>query len=564
MKKIFLISSLFLIGSLVYAQNGVSEDTINDAVKLYEEGKYPQAMDAFIEILHYGNEEQKNLANEYINSISYEANKKDSKTDNEFEKELASNEDSPSAGDLQETDDLPATAEAETEVTTPSVDTEKEIPPQTKEPAEIIKKESFFTKPKKIAIYSPPAKVVPEKISAEDAGAPRKEISPEELPVLDKELMTASINTSIAKRRQQILTALAGYPCADIRMLGDLPDFIVINPEGIFSETINFRHDTWFLLSYIAGLMYTLRDARFTILPQGIFSGDSSLLDIRRAMAINTVLLNEGISKSRVKVETSPLAISYPEKFAGADGIIISFSYDKIYALKKLADIKEDDKPEITLGVYPNAINPVRERGAILEFAVIETKAPIKDWKLELMSTGKDGKLNLIELAKGTTPAFHQIYWNGKRGFTGPFYPAGKYVCSLSASDMSGGEVALVKSFTVVLSGRLSPQAAAKKIVSTGKYEIFFENESIDIEEDQLEKIEKIIETLVEDENSKILITGFGYFKEPDHTSYALRRANTIKRMLTDEYGISSQRIDISSDVSETRPLVRVNIIKSK
>jgi outer membrane protein OmpA-like peptidoglycan-associated protein len=258
--------------------------------------------------------------------------------------------------------------------------------------------------------------------------------------------------------------------------------------------------------------------------------------------------------------------MQFLEEFKKVEGVVIAIDYNSTYAVKKLVDVNPQDGPEITLGVYPNAINPARGRGVILEFSVIETAGPIKEWTFQLMLSDKKGKLEVIESIKGNNAAFHQIYWNGRRNFTGSFYPRGKYICMLSAVDISGGTTKINKYFTVVMSGNVNKYLSKpvksgkvyKRAAGSSEYVIKFASESINIEEDQIEVIEKIAGILDKDKKRQVSITSFGYSKETDYADYAMRRASVVKRILVDEYGISAERVQVNTAVSDDKPRVLV------
>ena len=70
-KYIFVALSLCFVFTAAYAASLSVEDKLNKGKALYEEGKYDDAMDNFIDVFVSGNPEQISEANEYVNLIHF-------------------------------------------------------------------------------------------------------------------------------------------------------------------------------------------------------------------------------------------------------------------------------------------------------------------------------------------------------------------------------------------------------------------------------------------------------------------------------------------------------------
>jgi hypothetical protein len=530
----------------ICAQTEISDADIKKAVDLYEQGQYEFAMDSFIDVLQYGNQQQRELAEKYINEINVQMSKgvmpESGKTAVETDK-------SPAEPVTRE----PAAVLSENEQEKDSVAAVS---------TESISPEVLFDKPEKIIITEPVAPYQP---------AQAQQVQPF---VEDGQRFAAM---QIEKRQESILKAIGSYPDVEVRRIGDMIDAIIINPEEIFSDKINFKAETWHKLSYIAGLLFTLKDADFTILAPGVQTEDSTLLDMRRAMAVNTIMLKEGISRARLKVRLS--ALEEEDLFArldGTDGIVILVSYDKKYSLKKLITVKPHNKPEVTLGVYPNAINPYKGNGVIIEFAVIETYAQIKSWKFELAYLGKNGMTIPVKTLYGNLPQFHNIYWNGRENFNGQYYSGGKYVCKLSAEDVTGKQITAVKQFsviapkrnmsTIMASARITqsmpvPVVQSNIVPQSNDMQIDFADKSLNIDAVQFQKIRKAAKVLMQDKNRRIKLLGFSYSKRFDGANYALKRVRAISEILMQEYMISPDRIEEDVSLGDGKPYILMEMV---
>ncbi|HUT85810.1 MAG TPA: OmpA family protein [Elusimicrobiales bacterium] len=574
-----LVVFSILSGGLVFAANGVSQRDMDKAKSLYSQGKYDSSMDAFFEILKNGNPQQRTIAEDHIAKINMQVNKSDvslynattekkDETPSDSKTTPATNGEPVGSYEIENLMSDESSSEIVTEPI-PADSVKKQVPSTNVQghvkPPTSTSRKKLFNKPSKVSVSEQSSVKPAVESSTKKVKITGKERLSEEKEVKDKRFIIENANTKMAERRQKILSALASYPHVDVQVTDGMPQFITISHIDLFLGKTNFKSDAWVKLSYVAGLLFTLRNANFTIFPQGAFSDEDTLLDMRRAMAVNTILQEEGISKSRLRVQSS-----IPEKDESfvrpfnTNGIVIAISYDNIYAVKRLGSFIPSQNPELTLGVYPNAINPARGNGIIIEFAIIETASQINDWVFQLMHSDSRGRLNPIKTVKGTSPVFHQVYWNARRNFTGPIHPSGKYICVLSAADIEGRRTKIRKEFTVISSG-YTPQRTKVSSASAGgvkglKYVIDFKQESINIESSGFKKINEIASVIAAGEKNKVIVKSFAYSKELQNESYALRRANVIKRILVDEYGVSSDAIEILTAVSRKKPYVLVEI----
>ncbi|MCX5783254.1 MAG: hypothetical protein NTW04_02270 [Elusimicrobia bacterium] len=237
------------------------------------------------------------------------------------------------------------------------------------------------------------------------------------------------------------------------------PSYITIKPESVFGEGSNFKPGVEGMLTKIAALMLTSGQAYFFILPEGSYESNAKIEDMSRGIALRLFFARKGISPARMKVHLgNTFNMETPKMFQrDSDGIVILFDYQTALVLKAVSAIKEESPPELSLGIFPSSINPALEEGAIIEFSAVERAARLARWNLKISNANT---YEVVQEISGSRPAYHQIYFNGRRDFTGSAFAPGRYECALSASDYEGRKAIVKRVFAIT--GPAAKKSAGK------------------------------------------------------------------------------------------------------
>jgi len=405
---------------------------LQQAVRLYEEGKLNDAMDRFLDVLTSGEASETAVANDYINAINLKLSS-DEAVQSEAKKEPAAV--SSPVSSAEGASAAPAAEEAGAQPSAPLLYAGDEAKPK---PAAAAKKP------------------VEEAEAGEGSAAALAGIA--QGP--DKNVIARKTERKIQAMREAAISRVKKLSGVKLYMDGDVPQAVGIDEAAIFGEKNVFRPGAAAALSEIAGLIFTVGKAGISILPKGAYSGDSKMLDMRRAMAVNSFFFQKGVASARLRVNFNAVAgKSVPYRLAEADGMLVLFEYDREPALKQPVVISASAPPDVTLGAYPSAVSPAKGEGLLLEFSVQETASPVSYWTLQISRYEADKTLSLVQEVSGSEPAYHQIYWNGRKNFDGEFLAAGKYLCVLSATDAAGKE----KTARIVVSLEAAPAKAKAK-----------------------------------------------------------------------------------------------------
>ncbi len=373
--------SVFGLGTGLAAAQEASQESLSGlsrdmqmGIRYYEKGQDTQAMDSLMEVLTKGDPAERSLANEYLNLISRRMNP-DQKTPRE---------------------------------------------PVTLRPDRVI------AEPMGAGPAAAPAAPQP----AAPAAAPA--------PPPDRALMKTEIRTKIRGMLETGLRQLKERP--QIRMLlmqnGD-PQAIAIPSPLLFQDGIAFQKDAIKILDALTKVAFGLGEAQVAILPEGTPMGDAKIIDMRRTMGISAHLLAAGVAPVRVSVNLLNSQVDIPRPLMNFRGVIVLFAYDTPMSLSADAMLGDDAGPPLSLGIYPDAIRPDRDEGAVIEFSVQDPPSGLSSWRFQLLAPSVSSERDLapIQEVVGGSPVFHQIYWNGRRNFFGPPLPAGRYECVLTATD---------------------------------------------------------------------------------------------------------------------------------
>ena len=371
------------------SKNAISR-SMEQAIRLYHEGDDTEAMDRFMEILVKGTPSEKALANEYITKITLRMNT-----------------------GVNTMKDRGAEPNTLTEVSQPkSAASARETP---------------------LGLNPGPE---------EDADARRDDAEAQ------KERIKVRIDSKIAQMRRDLLLELGKSDAIKIYMGDGVPKAVVLDPASFFANETNFRAGTDKLLSLLSGLLFTLGKANCTILPEGSAEGDVKIKSIRRALALNSYFESRGVSKSRLEVNLTGTEVSFPKELTNIDGILILFDYERTPRLKDIEDLQTKG-PKVSLGVYPTAIAVHNNEGAIVEFSAFDSPIGPPSWKFQVFEVRSDGTRLLLQEISGSGPQYSQSFWNGRKKFFGASYPSGRYMFTVTGTDVEGRETSLSRLLVV-------------------------------------------------------------------------------------------------------------------
>ena len=383
------------------ARSGISR-SMEQAIRLYHEGQDSEAMDRFMDILVKGTPAEKALANEYISKITLRMN---------------------------------------TGVNT--------VKGGSAEPETLTE----VSGPKTEDVERPRSKAAAREEAADEETADQDRLDDSQA---QKERVSDKISSKIAQMRRDLLLELGRSDAVKVYMADSMPRALTLDPKFFFASDSSFRPGSEKLLAAISGLLFTLGKANSLLLPEGSAEGDVKINSIRRAIAMNSYLEQRGISKSRLEVNLTGADARFPKELTAIKGMIIIFDYDKAPRLKDLEDLQTKG-PKVSLGIYPTAISVQNNEGAIVEFSAFESPIGQPSWKFQIFEVQADGSRLLLQDISGSGPQYNQSFWNGRKKFFGAPYPSGRYLFTVTATDVEGRETSLSRFLLV------RPTAAEEK-----------------------------------------------------------------------------------------------------
>ena len=228
------------------------------------------------------------------------------------------------------------------------------------------------------------------------------------------------------------------------------PDALDIDPEILFDKN-KFKTSALPLLNNIYELLALTQGSAYVILPPGSYTDDVTLSGIRQAMALNSYLINRGISQGKLHYNMGLADQEPPARFANLNGVAVVFDYDA----KLPANLEKNENnvkaPLLSMAVVPlcHAIDRSLGEAFAIDFSVLETVNPVDNWMLQVVQHGRDGNFYVVRQLEGFTPVYHQILWNGRKGIIGPELPCGKYTLVLTATDLKGEKQTLRRRIVV-------------------------------------------------------------------------------------------------------------------
>gem|GEM_PF-757250 len=394
--------------------------SMEQAIRLYHEGEDSEAMDRFMNILVRGTPAEKSLANEYISRITLRMNT--------------------------------------------GVQTLKGQPPDL--PAGDILEEVEPSQSMPLPAQGSPAEEALGTLTA----APRREVSlPEEEeaeaaqedPEDQRDRIAGKISERITRMRRALLLELNKFEAVKIYMGEPLPKAITLEPKYFFSSETVFKAGAAPALADLAALLFTLGKSTVLILPEGSAHGEIKIKSIRQAIALNSYLISRGISQSRIDVNLTGADIKFPRELSGGGGIILLLSYETEPKLTGPDDSRLK-APKISLGIYPASISVQKNEGALVEFSVFKSPVGEVSWKFEIAAVRPNNSLLPLQKMESVGQICRQSYWNARKNFFGAPYPAGRYIFTISATDVEGRESSMSR-FLLVKSPREEEAARAAR-----------------------------------------------------------------------------------------------------
>jgi outer membrane protein OmpA-like peptidoglycan-associated protein len=359
------------------------------------------------------------------------------------------------------------------------------------------------------------------------------------------------------------------------------PNYILLKQDRIFNENMTFNEKVIEDINQLCGLITLLGRVVITVIPNGAISGNMKISDIRKANVLYSFFTSFGISPAKIKLDVIGTNISVSKQVDDTNGILLSFDYSSDVQLSL-----SQDKPSVSLSVYPNRINPFKDEASVVEFAVANGKYPLSSWKLLFNKREKDQKV-IFQRIEGTEPVLNQIFFNGREKTVGSYYPVGEYEFYIEASDVKGNNAAISKTFYILgestpskysvtqkelpktsvkpLSKTVSNNKSLKKNRENSLWKIYFEKNSFNITQKSKESIEQLVEEYKKYKKNpklKIYITGYASSKEKDNKKVSYKRANAVKNYLVKQYKVNPKRIVIATKIVNLNKRIIEAILK--
>ena len=513
---------ILLLNMCVFAQQSDVDARLESGRKAFNERNFNVALDDFVYVLMHGTGDQKKEANEYLNMMHYAQGSMDvpqkmvydANAGSHFGQPLAQPAGQPvdsagisapppqvqSAVDMYEsykTMSVAAPAEAPLEgyqayapesvyapqpVTVSAADDYSSYKAlsepgpavsasvlQPAYPPFTASEEGYQTLSSEYAEYAPPPSAsvaAPGYTTATVLPYERYERFASARPAELQQFRDAESAKEIAAMKSYLIERVKSHNGVNVYMRGGQVDAIDIKPDVLFTADNNFKPSAQPVLNDIYALMLVHAQPSFVLLPEGSYTDDVDIRAVRQALALNSYLINRGLSSAKISFQMGLTTQEPPAQFANLDGMGIVFDYNAAPNLtRKAADA--DTPPILSLGTYPfEEINVSRGEGMVIDFSVIEASAKVSEWTLEIAHHNKDGKQYIVRRVMGTGPVYEQVFWNGRKQFFGESLPLGRYTIVLTATDNQGRQKTVRRGVTLTGTARTAPvqpaQAAPK------------------------------------------------------------------------------------------------------
>lgn len=466
-KYIFVALSLCFVFTAAYAASLSVEDKLNKGKALYEEGKYDDAMDNFIDVFVSGNPEQISEANEYVNLIHFKRGGVEAPKQVPYDESLEKSRETGHEGKVL----FDSRKNGENGEAEPVKEAKKPVA-QAQEQAAAAQQEG--------ANVAEPVIYTPEGTPAEEDKRVEKIVAESTMPEGDDEEVRAlrkeSINAQVDAMTNSVLEKLNSYEGINVYMRGGMVDAIDMESSVIFADDgVTFKPEAKEILDEVYSLMILSGTPSFVLLPPGSYTDSVSIQGVRQTVALNSYLINMGVSTAKLSFNMGLTTEQPPAKFSNLDGISIVFDYTAKPNLK-LKSPEKNTPPVLSLGLYPfRSITPDMDEGMVADFSVVQSYAKVADWTLQIVQHAKDGKYYVVRQLSGSGPVYRQIFWNGKKQYFGQILPIGNYTIILRAKDVDGREKIVRRKVEL-----LQTKKAEAKPAKTAKAAAAVENSKLD------------------------------------------------------------------------------------
>ena len=480
---VVLVSFCFILTPFLFALGNNAEDSLARGKRFYADGRYEEAMDNFVNVFVSGNSDQIAEANEYVNLIHFERGgvvpPKQIPYDEEIEKrqnigvqgkELTAkpskNQGEPKTNDkaeylteifmMEDLEDISEPSDSEPEADPFGYLREKAVAESVSEKDKAINqedaKEELQKNDKAVKVIGDEEIIEGRKTDGDfivldgpiEIQKEKDIISDETtFPTGNKSKILSLQKKEEKQKKQELIDYLVAKlntnDDAQVYMRGGRVDAIDLNSSAIFQGKEVSRNASS-ILDDVYALMILENSPAYVILPEGSYTDDVTLFGVRQAVALNSYLINRGISPSKMNLNMGLTTQEPPEKFSNLAGLSIVFDYDGKSRLKsKLQD--KNLSPVLSLAVYPfKEIIPSLGEVFIIDFSVMEASSPIKEWELQIVNHAADGHYYVVKQLSGDGALNHQTFWNGRKRYFGNILPLGKYTIVLKAIDSVGRE----------------------------------------------------------------------------------------------------------------------------
>ncbi len=472
--KIFTmaIGVCLVLSSSLFALDNKAEESLAKGKRLFADGRYEEAMDNFIDVFVSGNSDQIAEANEYVNLIHFDMGGVVAPKQVPYDEEIAKKQ---NLG-VRSKNLFDKTPKQESQSAT-SVNKEewrevfvKEPEDTLVEPPSSVPEADPFESQKKLeeekkmqeeaAATAEAIKTTPkEEVKVEQNAEPEVitetivVVRPAEQETIEEEVTfprgskarVRSLQKKKEKKQRQamideVVNRLNANDDVEVYMRGGRVDAIDITSSSIFTGRYTVGNKGNKILEDIYALMILEDSPAYVILPEGSYTDDVTLQNVRQAIAFNTYLIDRGISPAKMSLNMGFNNQEPPEKFSNLAGLSVVFDYDGKTRLK--SKLQEKNLPPVlSLAVYPfKEITPGADETFVIDFSVMEGASPIKNWNIQIVNHAADDHYYVVKQLSGTSALTHQFFWNGRKRYFGHILPLGKYTIVLRAEDSLGRE----------------------------------------------------------------------------------------------------------------------------
>jgi outer membrane protein OmpA-like peptidoglycan-associated protein len=392
-------------GGIIAGQEPPLSRDMQLGIFYFKKGEDSEAMDRFIEVLNAGNPTERTLANQYLNRITRRLSGTESVPQKPAQKPEEKTSSPPSStAPAIPSKPAPSSNRSQAQAAQESSAASQELPAT---PPQAQKQNPAVS-------HSPAAQAAPLSASAIQE------------QIKGKIRSLADSGLGHLKRVQRIVI---------VRKKDGRPWAIALPSELLFEKQIAFRNRANQIISNLASVTYGEGQAKVFVFPEGAALGDVKVMDMRRAVALADSLVSLGISPSRVQAELlTGGSYRIPSSLLSFKGIILVFDYHSTLNLKAPPD---EAGPPLSMGLSTPRFRVDQGQGVLIEFSVQKPHSGVSFWRFKILGP-ENAKPKTIEEVVGSGPVFHQVYWDGRKDYSGSHEPYGFYECLLTAKDGSG------------------------------------------------------------------------------------------------------------------------------